>query len=129
MSYRSNIIKEYVDVQVTAPNNTFKGSFEVDKHVKHIIGIALTSNFEDRIYYRGSQRISINEKEIYPENYESKLLMQGLNVAANDRIIKIDEGFEPGNRKVEIAYKDTDHPYTPFIPYSVRLYVYSQLVD
>ncbi len=129
MSHRSKIIKEWVDVKVSAPNELFKESFEVEKHASRIIGIALTSNYEDKMYFRGSQRISINEKEIYPENYESKMLMQGLNIPVNDRIIKIGEEMETGNRKVDIDYKDTNHPSAPFIPYIVRLYVYSKIDD
>ena len=129
MSHRSKIIKEWVDVHVKSANATFKETFEVDKHASHIIGVAITSNYDDRLYFRGSQRIAINEKEIYPEDYESKMLMQGLNVAVNDRIIKIGEEMEPGNRKVELDYKDTDHDNSSFIPYRVRLYVYSKIQD
>lgn len=129
MSHRSKIIKEWVDVIVVTANTNFKEFFEVDKHASRIIGIAISSNYDDRMYYRGSQRIAINEKEIYPEGYESKMLMQGLNVAVNDRIIKIGEEMETGNRKVEIDYKDTDHNSSTFIPYRVRLYVYSRIDD
>lgn len=127
MSHRSKIIKEWVDVQVTSPNELFKQKFEVDKHARAIIGIAITSNLDEMLYYRGSQRIVINEKEIYPEGYESKMLMQGINVSVNDRIIGLGEEIEPGNRVVEIAYKDQDHPAVVFAPYKVRLYVYSRL--
>jgi hypothetical protein len=126
---RSKIIKEYVDIQVTAANSSYKGEFEVDKHAAHIIGIAVSSNFDDLLYYRGSQRISINDMEIYPENYESKMLLQGLNVSVNERIIKLGEDILPGNRKVDIEYKDADHPATSFQPYRVRLYIYSRLED
>lgn len=127
MTQKIKIIKEWVDVQVTEANKTFKESFEVDKNVFKIIGIAITSNYNMQMYLRGSQRISINEKEIYPEDYESQMLMQGLNVSANDRIIKLAEEMEPGNRRVEIDFKDTDHPDAGFVPYRVRLYVYSKV--
>ena|ERR1700757_680892 len=126
---RSKIIKEYVDVLVTAANATYKGEFEVDKHAAHIIGIAISSNFDDLLYYRGSQRISINDVEIYPENYESKMLLQGLNVAVNERMIKFGEDILPGNRKVDIEYKDADHPSATFQTYRVRLYIYSTLEE
>ena len=129
MSHRSKIIKEWVDVKVTAANSTVKETFEVDKHASKIIGISLSSDYNDKLYFRGSQRITINEKEIYPEDYESKELIQGLNVAVNDRMIKLGEEFEPGNRKIELDYKDTDHPYAFFIPYRVRLYVFSRIDD
>ena len=127
MSHRIKIIKEWVDISITAPNKTYKGSFEVDKHVSHIIGVALTSDYEDMLYFRGSQKININEKEIVPEDYESKMLMQGLNVAVNDRIISFGEEIIPGNRRVDIEYKDVNHAYATFNPYRVRLYVFSRI--
>ncbi len=127
MAHRSKIIKEFVDVNVTSANTSFKERLEVDKHAVKILGIAIASNFDDRIYYRGSQKISINEKEIYPEGYESKMLVNGTNVSVNERMITLGEEIEVGNRKVEIDYKDTDHPNAPFTPYRVRLYVYSLL--
>lgn len=131
MSHRLKIIKEWVDINITAANQTVKDSFEVDKHVSKIIGIAFTTNNDSMPYYRGTQRISINEKEIYPEGYESKLLMQGINVPVNERIIDFNgEELDPGNRKVELEYKDEDHPLIPFAgPYRVRLYVYSRIDD
>jgi len=131
MSHRLKIIKEFIDISVTAANQTFKESFEVDKHVSKIIGIAFSANIDGMPYFRGSQRIAINEKEIYPEGYESKMLMQGFNIPVNERIIKFGEGeeIEPGNRKVEIEYKDQDHPSIPFSAYKIRLYVYSRIDD
>lgn len=129
MSHRIKIIKEWVDVSITAPNQSFKENFEVDKHAAKIIGIAFTTNNDTMPYYRGSQRVSINDKEVYPEGYESKILMQGVNVPVNERIISLGEELEPGNRKVEIEYRDEDHPAVAFSPYKIRLYVYSRIDD
>jgi hypothetical protein len=127
MSHRSKIIKEAVEVIVSAANQTFKESFEVDKHAGKILGILLISDYDELLYYRGTQRIKINEMEIFPEGYESKLLMQGLNVSVNERMIKLGEDILPGNRKVEIDYTDTNHASAPFTPYKVKLYVYSEV--
>ena len=60
MSHRLKIIKEWVDVNITAANQVFKESFDVDKHVSKIIGIAFTTNNDAMPYYRGSQKIAIN---------------------------------------------------------------------
>ena len=129
MSHRIKIIKEWVDVQVTKANQTFKGNFEVDKHVSKIIGIAISSNYDEHLYFRGSVKITVTEKEIYPEGYEAKMLLQGWSVPVNDRIIKLGEELDPGNRKVELEYKDNDHSSATFQPYSVRLYVYSRIAE
>jgi hypothetical protein len=42
-------------------------------------------------------------------------------------MITLGEELETGNRKVELDYKDTEHPYAPFAPYRVRLYVFSRI--
>lgn len=129
MSHRSKIIKEWVEVSITAANQRVKDKIEVDKHAAAIIGVALTSNLDEMLYYRGSQRIVINEKEIYPEGYESKMLMQGINVPANDRIIRLGEEIAPGNRVVELDYTDANHVAALFTPYKVRLYVFSRIEE
>lgn len=129
MSHRNKIIKEWVEVSITAANQRVKEKIEVDKHAAAIIGIALTSNFDELLYYRGSQRVVINEKEIYPEGYESKMLMQGINVPVNDRIIKLGEEIAPGNRVVELDYTDANHSAAAFTAYKVRLYVFSRIDD
>lgn len=127
MAHRSKIIKEWIDIKISAANTVFKDTLTLDKNAIEILGIAITSDFDDRLYYRGSQKIAINGMEIYPEGYESKLLMQGLNVSVNERIINLGEKIEIGNRRVEIDYKDTDHVNSLFTAYRVRLYVYSLL--
>lgn len=127
MQHRSKIIKEWVDVVVTDANQSYKQKFEVDKHAEAIIGISITTSNNNLVYNRGSQRIVINDLELYPEDYESKELMQSVSVEVNKRIINIDGEIAPGNRIVEINYKDTDHPDFSFQPYRVRLYVYSRI--
>ncbi|HYD23024.1 MAG TPA: hypothetical protein VEB40_16185, partial [Flavipsychrobacter sp.] len=67
-----SIIKKRFDIQVTEADKVFSGSFELDKDISFIRGILLTSNKDDLMYYRGSQKIEINKQEIVPEGYESK---------------------------------------------------------
>lgn len=129
MSHRSKIIKEWLDIKVITAGNTFKEHFEVDKSAVRILGIAISCNYDEQMYYRGSQRIAINEKEYYPEGYESKMLMHGLNVPVPQRIIPLGEDVVPGNRKVEMSYTDTNHSQATFSPYRVRLYVFSTVEE
>ena len=49
-----------------------KEKFELDKTVKIIKGIKLTSDREDLLFYRGTQRVVVNGKERFEDNYESK---------------------------------------------------------
>ncbi|MBL4898589.1 MAG: hypothetical protein JKX76_02955 [Colwellia sp.] len=121
------ILKERFDIQVTAPDETFSNpEFEVDKNASKIIGIQITSDRDDLLFYRGSQRLKINDNEILPEGFESKLLMTGLNVPPNTRMYDLGE-LDPGNGMVEVRYKDSKHSKMPFEPYRVSFYVFSKV--
>jgi hypothetical protein len=122
---QNKIIKERFTVNVTAAGETFKASFEVDKNADKIIGIAISSDRDDILYYRGTQAIKINDEEFFPETYESKLLMSGINVSPNERYFRLGR-INPGNRKVEIIYSDSGNDdMITFMAHRVYLYVYS----
>ena len=58
------------------------------------------------------RKTSFERQEIFPEGYETKLLMTGLNVSPNDRFYILG-GIAPGNGKLkidgdEMKYKDDD---------------------
>lgn len=123
MSYKHNLIKERFDLIIDADNQTFRDSFELDKNAKCLIGIALTSDRDDMMFYRGSQKIQLNEIELFPEGFESKLLLSGLNVAPDHRMISVGH-LDTGNGKLDVAYTDKHHDLAKFIPYRVTIYTF-----
>lgn len=127
MSYKHNIIKERFDLKVSQPNQIFKAEFELDKNANYVIGLAVTSDRDDLLFYRGTQKIQLNDKEWFPENFESRLLMSGINVSPNNRMIKVGT-LEAGNGRLEVWFKDQDHANAKFSPYRVSIYTFS-LVD
>ena len=124
MGYKFGVIKERFDIQVTNPGTVVKGEFELDKNAQKVMGFSITSDRDDLVFYRGSQKIQLNDNELFPEDFESKLLMTGLNVAPNDRMIKIGN-VDSGNGRMEVWYKDTEVPAVAFVPYRVSIYVFS----
>ncbi len=123
-TYKHNIIKERFDIKIVEPNQTVKGEFELDKNAKYVQGILITSDRDELLFYRGSQKIQLNDKELFPENFESRLLMAGLNVAPDDR--PISTGNVPtGNGRLEVYFKDQNHSNTRFTPYRVSIYTFS----
>lgn len=126
MSYKHNVIKERYDMLITAANQVFKGEFELDKNAEFLYGILLTTSNEPRLYYRGSQKIQLNDSELFPENFESKLLMSGLGVSPNQRVAMLGR-VKRGNGKIDIWYKDTPHPSATFAAYTVSFYFFSTL--
>jgi hypothetical protein len=116
------------DLPVTASGGTYSQTFELDKSITKINGLLFTSDRDDLLYYRGSQRVEINKEEIFPEEYESKLLMSGINVSPNERYYNLG-GIPPGNGKIKIDYVDTDSVVATFAAYRVTLYLDCETSD
>jgi hypothetical protein len=94
--------------------------FDLDKNVKVVRGILLSSDRPIFLFYRGSQRIEISGDEIFPEDFESKILMSGLSVPPDQKYRTLGNGVVAGNGEVKIQYKDTYNPSAPAIdPYKV----------
>jgi hypothetical protein len=121
-------IKKRYDIDVTSAGVIHTKTFELDKTVQKIHGILFASDRDDLMYYRGSAKLEINSEEIFPEGYESKLLMTGLNVSPNDRFYNLG-GIPPGNFKVKVEYKDTADARLAFTGYRVSLYLDVEVKD
>jgi len=121
-------VKKRFDLQIATANAVTSQTFELDKSITAIHGILFTSDRDDLMYYRGSQKVEINREEIFPESYESKLLMTGLNVSPNERFYKIN-GMAPGNGKVKVDFKDTNDDRLPFAAYRVSIYLDCEILE
>jgi hypothetical protein len=115
-------VRKRFDIQVTAANGTVSQTFELEKTVMSLKGLLVTANYDDMLYARGTQRIEINKDEIFPDNYESKLLMSGINVNPNKRYYDLG-GMKPGSGIIKLAFTDADDGRTVFTPYRVSLYL------
>ena len=121
-----NIVKKRFDISITEPGKIFSKSFELDKTIAFVTGILFTSDKDDLMFYRGSQKVEINKQEIFPENYETKLLMTGINVAPNQRYYDI--GDAPvGNGSVKVQYADNADGRTTFESYRISIYLRCEL--
>lgn len=123
-----SIVNKRFDIQITSDQQVVTQTFELDKNITHVKGILLTSDKDDLMYYRGSQRIEINKAEVVPENYESKLLMSGINLSPNLRWYEIGN-LPAGNGLVTILYKDRTDNRTSFETYRVSLYMSCVQID
>ncbi len=120
--------KKRFDIKILVANSSVNDTFELDKNIVKVHGILVTSDKDDLLYYRGTQKIEINKEEFFPENYESKLLMSGINVSPKQRYYDLG-GVAPGNGLVKISYKDLDDGRTVFAPYRVSLYLDCEMED
>ena len=115
-------VKKRFDISVTESNTVHSKTFELDKNITAIHGILFTSDRDDLLYYRGTNKVEINRQEIFPEGYETKLLMSGLNVSPNDRFYLL-PALTPGNGKLKVDYKDNNEERLGFSAYRVTVYL------
>ncbi len=109
---------------VTATGDVISKKFSLDKNVIRVLALAISADYPQQLFYRGTQKIEINGEEIFEEDYESKMLMRGL---AEKKFTDLGNGMFPGNGEVKILYKDTDNTNAPFVPYKVTLYLRVEL--
>ena len=117
----SQRVKKRFDLKITASGQLNSQTFQLDKTVTVLHGLLIACNRDDLLYYRGSQKITINRDEIFPESYESKLLMSGINVSPNDRYYKLGEK-DPGSGQIKVDFQDSNN-VLDFSPYTVSLYI------
>lgn len=115
-------IKKRFDINVTEENAVHSKTFDLDKNIIALHGILFTSDRDDLLYYRGTGKVEINREEIFPEGYETKLVMTGLNVSPNDRYYHLG-GIPPGNGKLKVEFKDNPEERLLFSNYRVSVYL------
>jgi hypothetical protein len=121
-------VKKRFDVQITIANQNITKSFDLDKSIKSIKALLVTSDKDDLLYARGSQRIEINKEEYFPDNYQSKLLMSGINVPPKQRYYDLGN-VNPGNGAIKVVFQDADDGRTVFVPYTLMLYLDCEAED
>lgn len=115
-------MKKRFDIQISTNKESQSKTFTLDKNVTSVNGLLLTSDKDDLLYYRGTQKIELNGIEIFPENYESRLLMSGIHVAPRQRFFELGS-LAPGNGIIRFQYQDNDDGRVRFETYRVSLYV------
>ena len=121
-------VKKRFDIPVQERNKTVSRTFELDKNIKAVKGLLITSDKDDLLYFRGTQKIEINKEEFFPENYESKLLMSGVNVPPKQRYYDLGN-VNPGDGSVKVTYTDNDDMRTEFTSYRVSIYLDCEMED
>ena len=115
----ARLVDKVYSFAVESQGTLVNKKFDLDKNVKLVRGIILSSDKPNLLFYRGSQRIEISGDEIFPEDFESKLLMSGIAVAPDQKYRSLGNGVIAGNGEVKIQYKDTPNPNASFTTYKV----------
>lgn len=120
------IVDKSFSLTVETAGQLVSKKYDLDKNVKIVHGIMLSSNMPNLLFFRGSQRVEISGEEIMAENFESKLCMSGIGVAPDIKYKTLGEkedGVLAGNGEIKVQYKDTPNSATTFEPYQVMVYL------
>jgi hypothetical protein len=99
----------------------YSKKFDLDKNTKLVHRVAVGSDNPKLLFFRGSQRLEISGDEIFPEDYESKLLMSGISVPPDEKFRTLGDGVVAGNGEIKVLYKDEENPNAAFTSYKVTL--------
>ncbi|HLP13212.1 MAG TPA: hypothetical protein VK177_14845 [Flavobacteriales bacterium] len=110
------------ELQVTAANSKVSETFELDKSVKSVNGIAFTSEKPDLLFHRGYARVEINKREFFPDNHAVQRIMNGVDANLDNRYWPL-ENVIIGNGQVKIEFTDKADGRTVFAAYTVQLYL------
>lgn len=123
----TKIIHKTFGFLVDTPDTSYSKKFDLDKNVRVVLGLLISSTKPKQLFFRGSQRLEISGDELYPEDYESKLLMSGISVAPNEKYVDMGNGVIAGNGEVKILYKDIENSNAPFEAYKVFIVLKCEL--
>lgn len=100
--------------EVNEPGKVYSpAKWELPKKTKFVKGIQLTSDHPEKLYYRGSQKIEIGGEEIFPEGFESRILMSSLSVAPRERFFELGQVL-PGDLSVKPRFEDQEQEKAAF---------------
>jgi hypothetical protein len=128
MEIEKKYIKKRFSFSVNTADESYNKKFDLDKNVRVVKGLLLSSNKPDQLFYRGSQKIEISGQEIFPDEYESRLLMSGLSVPPDNKYADLGDDVQAGNGEVKVYYKDKTNSLAPFDPYDVNMYLVCEIV-
>jgi hypothetical protein len=113
----------YKQYTFTVTGSLIDESFDLPSEAKKVTGIRLDSSEETLLLNRGSARIEISNREIFPEGFPAKFIFFGSEVGANERLYPLDEVVTAN--KVKIRYQDKPSPSNPTttVNYPVTLIV------
>lgn len=100
-------------LDITSEGSVQNVSFELPKYTKFVKGIQLLSNEPSKLFYRGSQRIEIGGEELFPDGFQSRLLMSTLSVAPKERFFELGEVL-PKDLLIKVRFEDSPNTNVDF---------------
>lgn len=111
---------QIVKIPVAAAGDSVKFSADIDKLFKRVTGLS-ASLPDDKAITGCTLELKIADKEIFPEEWELKMITSGQNVSPNDRFFASVNEEAHGNR-IDGRFTDGQVPGITY-PYIAKLYL------
>jgi len=113
---------KYQIIKILVPNANAQVSISANtnKIYRHVRGLLITVPYEVQPKDASTCSIEINEREIFPEDFEMKLIVSDLSIPVNERMYRIEEQAEGST--VKIKFKDGGMQGIVY-PYQANLYL------
>jgi len=113
---------KYQIIKIVVPNANASVTVNANtnKLYSRVTGLLITMPFDVTPKDKSLCSIEINESEIFPEEFEIKLIVSDLSIPVNERMYKIEEQAEGST--VKIKYKDGGMQGVVY-PYQANLYL------
>jgi len=113
---------KYQIIKIVVPNANASVTVNANtnKLYSRVTGLLITVPFEVTSKDTSLCNIEINEREIFPEEFEMKLIVSDLSIPVNERMYKVEEQAEGST--VKIKYKDGGMQGVVY-PYQANLYL------
>ncbi len=110
---------QLIKIPVSAANETVKFSADTDKMYRQITGLYISLP-EDKAVPGSTIEVKVADMEIFPEDFEIKMVTTGMNISPNDRFYdKIKE--EAGGNRIDGKFSDSGKADT--YPYVAKIYL------
>jgi hypothetical protein len=114
---------KYQIIRITVParGETVNINVTTDRMYKRITGILVCFPFYAYFLQRSSMSLLINDKEIFPEEFDVKLISYGVGIPPNEMFYQVDE--EASGSTIKAKFKDSGDTMGFPYPYSANLYL------
>ena len=114
---------KYQILKVNVPNAAEPVNINTttDKMYKRITGILVSFPFYSYFYQRSTLSLQINDKEIFPEDFDVKLISYGVGVPTNELFFLLDE--EAAGSTIKGKFRDGGDTMGFPYPYTVNIYL------
>ena len=114
---------KYQIIKIVVPERggTVNINVTTDRMYKKITGILMCFPFYAYFAQLSSMSLQINDKEIFPEDFDVKLISYGYGIAPNEMFYQLDE--EAAGSTIKAKFKDGGENMGFPTPYTANLYL------